>query len=280
MKATGAHVYATARNLAKGERALGDSLEPGKLELMLLDLNSLASVRSFAETFLKNTGGKLNILINNAGVMATPEGKTEDGFETQFGTNHLAHFLLFQLLKQALLSSSTPAFNSRVVVLSSMTHRYYEINFDNIMLTGGEYDPQHAYAHSKIANIYMANAIERRYGSQGLHANSLHPGGIMEGSGLQVNIDESIMKAWMENPKITNYLKDTKQGAATTVWAAVAKCWEGRGGQYLEDCQVGPPCKKRFSFLDMGYEKWAFNRENEDRLWRMSNEYVGLKADE
>lgn len=238
LKVTGAHIYATARSLPKDEAALAGMLkpekpEPGKLNLMHLDLNSLESVRSFAGAFLQTTGGKLNILINNAGVMATPEGTTVDGFDTQFGANHLAHFLLFQLLKPALLASTTSTFHSRVVRVSSIAHRHHSLDFDNIMLSGGEYQPNRAYAHSKLANIYMANEIERRYGARGLHALSLNLGGIA--SGLRVNIKED-MDRMLQVPHMAQYMKRTEQGAATTVWAAVGRCWEGKGGEYLEDC--------------------------------------------
>ncbi|KAJ4367597.1 hypothetical protein N0V83_007182 [Neocucurbitaria cava] len=275
LKATGAHVFATARSLPKGQKALVDSLEPGKVDLLHLDLNSLASVRKCAADFLEASGGKLNILINNAGVMATPEGTTEDGFETQFGTNHLGHFLLFQLLKPALLSSSTPDFNSRVVALSSTSHRYFPVKMDNIMLTG-EYEPNRAYAHSKTANIWFANEIERKYGSQGLHALSLNPGGIW--TALQGYVADQIA-AWKENPAINDYVKSTEQGAATTVWAAIGKVLEGKGGLYLDNCTVSPPVKEGYQLMDTGYEKWAYDPENEAKLWKMSNEYVGFKEE-
>ncbi|KAJ4296808.1 hypothetical protein N0V90_006856 [Kalmusia sp. IMI 367209] len=275
MKATGAHVYATARDLEKGKRALAGILEPGKLDLELLDLNSLTSVRTFAKSFLEKTGNKLNILINNAGIMAIPEEKTEDGFEKQFGTNHLAHFLLFQLLKPALLSSSTPELHSRVVSVSSMGHRYHDIDLDNIMLEGGAYEPNRAYAHSKIGNIYLANEIERRYGSRGLHAYSLHPGGIW--TGLQAHLDTS---AWRANPDVNAYMKNEAQGAATSVWAAVAKVWEGKGGKYLDDCQIAPPLPEGAGLFNSGYEKWAYDEERAKKLWAMSNKFVGLVGEE
>lgn len=145
-----------------------------QVHLLHLDLNSLASVRACAEEF-KAKSQTLNILIENAGVMACPEGRTADGFETQFGNNHLAHFLLFYLLKPVLLASSTLDFNSRVVIVSSAAHRFGSVHFDNISLQG-EYKPFKAYAQSKTANIRAANEIDRRYNSQGLHAFSLHPG--------------------------------------------------------------------------------------------------------
>lgn len=250
-------------------------LEPGKLDLELLDLNSLTSVRTFAKSFLEKTGNKLNILINNAGIMAIPEEKTEDGFEKQFGTNHLAHFLLFQLLKPALLSSSTPDFNSRVVAVSSLGHRYFDIDLDNLMLTGGAYDPNRAYAHSKIGNIYLANEIERRYGSHGLHAHSLHPGGIW--TGLQAHLDTT---AWKADPKVHAYMKSPAQGAATTVWAAIAKCWEGKGGKYMDNCQIAPPTPEGAEITFPGYAEWAYNEEKAKKLWKMSNELVGLPEED
>jgi NAD(P)-dependent dehydrogenase (short-subunit alcohol dehydrogenase family) len=112
-----------------------------------------------------------------AGIMACPQGTTEDGFETQFGTNHLAHFLLFQLLKPTLLASSTPELHSRVVVLSSLGHRSATVDFDDINYNKKEYTPFGAYGQSKTANIWMANEIERRYGAHGLHGLAVHPGG-------------------------------------------------------------------------------------------------------
>jgi NAD(P)-dependent dehydrogenase (short-subunit alcohol dehydrogenase family) len=278
IKTTGAHVYATARDMAKGEKALADILEPGKLDLLPLDLNSLVSVRQLASTLLEKTGGKLNVLITNAGVMCTPHGKTEDGFETQFGTNHLAHFLLFQLLKPSLLSSSSPEFQSRVVVLSSASHRYNPINFDNVMLDG-DYHPQRAYSQSKVANIYMANEIERRYGTRGLHAVSVHPGAVLDGSSLHNHV-AALTQQLKNLPGVANHLKSRQQGAATTVWAAIGKCWEGKGGKYLEECQIGVPVKESKAIVKSGYEKWAFDQDNEARLWGLSNKLVGLKEDE
>jgi NAD(P)-dependent dehydrogenase (short-subunit alcohol dehydrogenase family) len=271
-------VFATARDLSKGKTALAGILEPGKVDLLLLDLNTLASVRSFATEFLDKSGGKLNILINNAGVMMTPEGRTKDGFETQFGTNHLAHFLLFQLLRPALLASSTPEFQSRVVNLSSMGHRYSEIHFDNLNLDR-EYEGSKAYGQSKTANIYMANEIERLYGSKGLHALSVMPGGIWEGSGLQQYVSD-LVNDWKKMPGVAEYLKNAEQGAATTVWAAVGRTWEGKGGKYLEDCMVSPMVEEGYDYtLGIGYEKWAYDEEKAKRLWEVSNELVGFQEE-
>ena len=270
LNATGAKLFLGVRDTAKGQAALSDILKPGHVELLKVDLNSLDSVRSAAEEF-KTKSKTLNILINNAGVMATPEGKTADGFETQFGTNHLAHFLLFQLLKPTLLASSTPGFNSRVVCLSSSGHRGAGIQFENYNFEKGDYTPWTAYGQSKTANIYMANEIERRYGPKGLHALSVMPGGIM--TGLQVHVIDQL-KAALDAAK--DHMKSPEQGAATTVYAALSKDWEGKGGRYLEDCQESEKTNDP-SPTATGYHPRAYNEEGEKRLWADSLQLVGLK---
>ena len=273
LNTTGAKLFLGVRNTGKGQAALSNILKSGHVELLKMDLNSLDSVRSAAEEFKKKSK-TLNILINNAGVMATLEGKTVDGFETQFGTNHLAHFLLFQLLKPALLASSTPSFNSRVVCLSSSGHRGAGIQFDNYNFEKGDYAPWTAYGQSKTANIYMANEIERRYGAKGLHGLSVMPGGIM--TGLQVHVLDQI-SAGLDAAR--NYMKSPEQGAATTVYAALSKDWEGRGGRYLEDCQEAEKTEDP-SPLAAGYHPRAYNEEGEKKLWADSLKSVGIKDDE
>ncbi|KAF2629807.1 hypothetical protein BU25DRAFT_485846 [Macroventuria anomochaeta] len=146
--------------------------ELSKRLVLELDMNSLASVRACAKEFLSKSS-QLNIFITNAGIMMTPEGKTADGFEPQFSTNHIAHFLLFKLLKPKLLTSATPDFGSRVICLSSVSHRGSALDFtssDEINFVSKLYDPVAAYAQSKLAAIYMANEIERRYSTNNLHA--------------------------------------------------------------------------------------------------------------
>lgn len=181
---TGATLYLTARNVPAAETALASILKPGKVELIEMDLSSLAGIRAGAEQFLARSK-QLNVLICNAGVMAIPNlTATVDGFETQFGVNHLAHFLLFQLLKDTLLASSSFEFSSRVVAVSSSGHRGggIRVNDYNYVKRPEEYNMCGAYFQSKTANIYMANEIERRFGSRGLHATSLMPGAISTGT--------------------------------------------------------------------------------------------------
>ncbi|KAJ4368979.1 hypothetical protein N0V83_006061 [Neocucurbitaria cava] len=275
LKATGMRVFGAVRNIAKATEALKDDLEPGHLELIHLDMNSLASVRACAQELLSKTD-KLHIFIANAGIMMTPEGKTADGFELQLGTNHLAHFLLFQLLKPTLLASATPTSGARVVALSSVGHRGAEINFDDMDFSSRGYDPVAAYAQSKLAAVYMANAIERHYSTQNLHAWSIMPGGIW--TGLQDTLPQAVVDMWKGDAEFQKGWKSAEQGAATSVWAAVAKELEGKGGRYLEDCQVASQAPEPTgSPADMGfpgYAAYAYDEEKEERLWKISCEMV------
>jgi NAD(P)-dependent dehydrogenase (short-subunit alcohol dehydrogenase family) len=273
--ATGATVFAAARDEAKNKQAL-QGIE-GKVEFLTLDLSSFESVRAAAADFLKRSGGKLNLLVNNAGVMAVKEQTlTVDGHEMQFGTNHLGHFLLFQLLKPALLASATPEFPSRVVNLSSIGHRAGGVVFDNLNLDG-VYDPWKAYAQAKTANIQMASGIERRYGSQNLHGLAVHPGGIW--TPLQRHMDQTQIEGWKSNPEVGLGMKSPEQGAATTMLAALGKEFEGRGRVYLEDSGdwgAAPESAGGFALDHRGHAKHAFDEESEDKLWTVSSKLVGV----
>ncbi|KAH7343069.1 hypothetical protein BKA65DRAFT_505465 [Rhexocercosporidium sp. MPI-PUGE-AT-0058] len=274
LKTTGAKLFLTARDIEKGKKALGDILQPGSVELLHLDLKSLESVRNCVEE-LKQKTKRLNILINNAGVRGPPEGKTQDGFETQFGTNHVSQFLLFQLLKPMLLSSSTPDFNSRVVALSSSAHREARLDFDDLNMTKRGYSPSIAYAQSKLANLYTAYEIERRYGPKGLHAWSVDPGGIS--TGLQrPNIKDVVITLKTGVKKVLRFMQNAEQGSATTVWAAVSKTLEGAGGKYLERCSVSEPVKAGFGILDPGHALYAYDEADAKKCWEVTMKMVGL----
>ena len=278
--ATGATTYCIVRDMERGKTALSGILKPGRVELLHMDLSSLASVRAGAKQFLEHNKGRgLNVLICNAGVMAIPTCiRTTDGFETQVGTNHLAHFLLFSLLQDTLIKSSTPSFNSRVIMVSSSGHRggpprFADYNYEKHL---DEYSPFGAYASSKCANVYMANYIDRHYGPKGLHATSLHPGGIW--TPLQKHVGPETLEWWKSAPNVDKIIKSTAQGASTTVWAAVSKEWEGTGGKYLEDCQVAPQVKENATPQDIGHAPHAYNPEGEEMLWKDSLGMVGLEA--
>ncbi|KAL6246768.1 hypothetical protein RBB50_006075 [Rhinocladiella similis] len=274
LKVTGARIYGTARDLEKGRKALADVLEPGKVELLQLDTASFESVRACARDFLAKES-KLNILINNAGIMALPERVlTKDRHEAQFQTNHLGHFLLFQLLKPTMLATSEPRFASRVVNVSSAGHRQSQIRFDDLTFDQPDsYAPFAAYGQSKTANIYMANEIERRYGAQGLHAWSLHPGAIH--TGLATHLDFSALLAV---PEIQKSMKSPEQGAATTVLAAVDKELEGKGGKYLDNTAISPPIDpaRKHELAAPGYESWIYDEEAAKQLWTVSGQIVGV----
>lgn len=268
--ATGAKLYLTARDVSKAKRALSDLATSDRVRFLELNLDSLDSVRACADAFISESTA-LNILIANAGIMACPEGRTKDGFELQLGTNHLAHFLLFNLLKPALLSAATPSFNSRVVFLSSVGHRMAEVNFDNMNLEGA-YNEWVAYGQSKTAVVWTVNEIDRRYGSQGLHAFSVSPGGIM--TDLQRHLPDQSMFAGLEK-----VFKSPEQGAATTIWAATSQALEGEGARYLEDCQISKAWTEGDGQWGNGYAPWAYDEMKEGRLWRKSLEMVGLKEE-
>ncbi|KAF1347184.1 hypothetical protein BDV97DRAFT_401039 [Delphinella strobiligena] len=269
---TGATLYLTARSLDKAKQALPDLAESERVHFLELDLNDLTSVRNCAKTFLAEKVG-LNILIANAGVMHTPEGKTADGFETQFGTNFLSHFLLFNLLKDVMLSSASAEFASRVVVVSSAGHRICGIDFNDINFEKRDYNGWVSYGQSKTACIYMANEVERRYGSQGLHALSLHPGSIF--SGLQKTVPDAMRAQWKDEA-VLKVIKSPEQGAATTVFGAVSRSLEGKGAVYLEDCAIAHQVKEGAEMREPGYAAHAFDEEKAKKLWEQATTMVKL----
>lgn len=277
--ATGATLFLTARNVPKAKAALADIAESGRTEFIEMDLESFESVRAATKTIIAMTD-KISILINNAGIMAVPRLEfTKDGHESQFGTNHLSHFLLFHLLKPALLAASTPGFHSRVVNVSSAAHRLNGINAsDNYNFEKGGYNPWVAYAQSKTANIYMANEIERRYGSLGLHAMSVHPGGIA--TGLLKYIPEAEVAAMLEDKALVKSLKSPEQGAATTVWAAIGKEWGNKGGKYLYNCAEARRGNDDGNMSGADYASHTFDMESEGRLWNDLLKMVGLTDDD
>ncbi|RXG48353.1 hypothetical protein VDGE_30441 [Verticillium dahliae] len=263
---TGARMFLTARDLSKAKAALEGNLEPGRVELIEMDNASLSSVRAAAKSILEKSNNQVNILINNAGIMALPKLEhTKDGFEMQFGVNHLSHFLLFENLKPALLASASPEFSSRVVNVSSSAHHVASINEPaNYNLEKTKYDEWVSYGQTKTANIYMANEIERRCGSQGLHATILHPGGIS--TGLMQHMDPAILLAMQQDEALFKTMKSPQQGAATTVWAAIGHKWEKKGREYLADCQKTTRGNDDHEITGAGFAGHAYDTEKEGRL--------------
>lgn len=206
--------------------------------------------------------------------MNIPETHTKEGYEVQFTTNHLSHFLLFSLLQDLLLSSSTPSFHSRVVSVSSAAHRYGEVNFADINFTTS-YNGWLAYGSSKTANLYMTNHIERLFGKQGLHGYSVHPGSFYSPN-LQKH-SEADMAVAMQNPRMEKYLTNLEQACATSVYGAISSELEGRGGLYLEGASVSSAVPAEGDAIEYGYAPWAHDQEKEEKLWELSKAMVGLE---
>jgi NAD(P)-dependent dehydrogenase (short-subunit alcohol dehydrogenase family) len=240
--------------------AAGATVVPGTRDAGL-DLASLDAVEEFARSVLA-THDRIGLLINNAGVMATPFGRTADGFERQLGTNHLGHFLLTGLLAPALVAGA-PA---RVVNVSSAGHRISDINWDDPNYESRPYEKWEAYGQSKTANILFAVALERRLGPLGVHAYALHPG--MIATNLGRHLDRSDLTALKERATrsrsggLPGY-KSIPAGAATTVYAATAPELDGRGGVYVADCAVSDE-----------HAPWALDPDSADRLWSLSERLV------
>jgi NAD(P)-dependent dehydrogenase (short-subunit alcohol dehydrogenase family) len=214
------------------------------------------------------------------GIMGLPERRlTADGFERQFGVNHLAHFTLTALLLPTLLASSSDSFNSRVVTVASSGHRYSSVHLDDVNLTN-DYDAWVSYGQSKTANIWMANYIDRVFGSRGLHAVAVHPGAIITPLYQNIKSIPSDMTAdWETNPAAQAFMQSHVQGASTSTWAATAKVLEGVGGKYLCKCGVSGPAKDLTSILDPGYAPHAFDVEGENKLWQLSCELAKVKIE-
>lgn len=231
-----------------------------------MHLDSFKSVREGAKEILKQTD-VVNLLVNNAGVMASPYATTQDGLEMQLGTNHYAHFLLFQELKDALLKGATSETPSRVINVSSDGHLMTGILFDDIGFSGGNnYDKWKAYGQSKTANIYMASSIHRHFASQGLIGLSLHPGVIETPLARHMNQDDYAM---LEGMGVYKIAKNVEQGAATTVWAAIAPYFDKpeNGGRYLADVGESPK-----------YAPHAYDEEAEEKFWKLSEDVISTNA--
>ena len=269
---TGATLYLTARDISKAKAALGDLAASDRVHLLQLDLNSLESVRVCAAAFHEKSS-KLNVLIENAGVMMTPEGVTVDGFETQFGINYVAHFLLFQLLRPTLLASTAPSFHSRVITLSSIGHRSGEPEVDDLS-SQSDYDPWVAYGKAKTANIWLAHQIEKLYGWQGLHGWAVQPG--PAGTALYRYMSEEAVTAGASDPVLAKLFRTVEQGASTSIWAATANALEGQGGKYLEDCQISDEWKESDGPWSRGHSAWAYDDEKAAKLWTKTMDVVGL----
>jgi NAD(P)-dependent dehydrogenase (short-subunit alcohol dehydrogenase family) len=279
LAAHGAQVVGAARDLKKAETATAEvraqAANGGGLELIELDLANLASVRACADALVAD-GRSFDLVIANAGVMATPFGKTADGFETQFGTNHLGHFVFVNRIAGLMKPGS------RLVNLSSAGHRFSDIDLEDPTFDHTPYSEFVAYGRSKTANVLFAVEFDRRHKARGVRATAVHPGGIQTELGRYMTPEvteamiASITKANEASGAPAFEWKTIPQGAATSVWAgAVAKA-DDVGGHYCEDCHVaeivegGPDLTIRG-----GVRAYALDPERAKALWAKSEQMVG-----
>jgi NAD(P)-dependent dehydrogenase (short-subunit alcohol dehydrogenase family) len=277
--AHGAAVVGAVRDLKKGESATAEvrkaaETSGGSFELIELDLADLASVRAAADK-LNAKGETFDVVIANAGVMATPFGKTKDGFETQFGTNHLGHFVFVNRIAKLIKDGG------RLVNLSSAGHRYSDVNLDDPNFEKTEYNPFGSYGRSKTANILFAVGFDKRHKARGVRATAVHPGGIYtelgrhlseeQFEGLLGNMNRQRREAGLPDFEF----KTIPQGSATSVWAAVVAPADEVGAHYCEDCHVATVVGPSENVVEGGVYSFAVDPAHAEALWRKSEEMVG-----
>jgi NAD(P)-dependent dehydrogenase (short-subunit alcohol dehydrogenase family) len=270
-----------ARDLGKAEAATAEvrkdaAANGGSFELIALDLASLKSVRACADKLLEK-GQLFDVVIANAGVMATPFGHTADGFETQFGTNHLGHFVLVNKIAPLIRAGG------RLINLSSSGHRFSNVDLGDPNFERTPYEPFVAYGRSKTANILFAVAFDQRHRKRGVRAAAVHPGGIqtelgrhMDPSHLEAMVGQ-INKQLAAEGKGPFQFKTIPQGAATSVWAGVVATADEVGGRYCENCHVGKIVADDvvISPISEGVRGYALEAKNAEALWKKSEELVG-----
>jgi NAD(P)-dependent dehydrogenase (short-subunit alcohol dehydrogenase family) len=283
LAAHGATVVGAARDLDKARRATepvrAGAAQGGSLELVALDLASLKSVRACADA-LNAAGKPFDVIICNAGVMATPQGTTSDGFETQFGTNHLGHFVLVNRIAGLLKHNG-----GRLVNLSSAGHRFADVDLDDPGFAHTEYAPFVAYGRSKTANILFAVEFDRRHKAQGIRAAAVHPGGIQTELGRHMTPETTaaMIKSIEDAAKAAGTAaasfswKTIPQGAATSCWAGFVAPADAVGGKYCEDCHVAKLNPE--PGLRGGVQPYALDAEHAKALWAKSEEMVGETFD-
>jgi NAD(P)-dependent dehydrogenase (short-subunit alcohol dehydrogenase family) len=281
LAAHGAQVVGAARDLTKAEAATTEvrktaAANGGSLELIELDLASLKSVRACTDRLLA-TKGPFDVVIANAGVMATPFSLTMDGFETQFGTNHLGHFLFVNRIAPLIRKGG------RLINLSSAGHRFSNVDLDDPNFERTPYDPFAAYGRSKTANILFAVAFDQRHRDRGVRAAAVHPGVIQTELGRYVDpvriasMIEQMSKQLAEEGKSSFQWKTIPQGAATSVWASVVAPADEIGGRYCENCHVGQLVAEdvTISGVSEGVRAYALDPNTAEALWKKSEQLVG-----
>ena len=276
--AHGATVVGAVRDLEKAKRATtivqdATAARGGAFSLVELDLASLASVRACADE-LNASGGSFDVIIANAGVMACPKSQTADGFETQFGTNHLGHFVLVNRIAGLLKSGG------RLVNLSSAGHRFSDVDLEDPNFERTPYTEFGAYGRSKTANILFAVGFDRRHKGRGVRAAAVHPGGIQTELGRHMTPEA--IQALRERMNAARpagapefQWKTIPQGAATSIWTAIVAPAGDVGGLYCEDCHVA--AREENPDARYGVRSYALDPVRADALWALSEHMVGEK---
>lgn len=276
LAARGAAVVGAVRDRAKAEAATGavrDAAQAGSgsFSLIELDLAALRSVRKAADALVTD-GRPFDLVIANAGVMATPKGTTADGFETQFGTNHLGHFVFINRIAPLI------ADGGRVVMLSSTGHRFSDVDLDDPGFERTEYTPFGAYGRAKTANILFAVEFDRRHKARGVRATAVHPGAIMTELARHMRQEDldALIAASSANGGPPLRFKTIPQGAATSVWAGVVADADAVGGRYCHDCGVAAIDDTPDPLTPgAGVRSYALDPDNAKALWAKSEEMVG-----
>lgn len=233
-----------------------------KIFTQVMDLSDLDSVRAAADQLLHDYP-KIDVLVNNAGIMAVPMARTAQGFESQMGVNHFGHFVFTTALLPA-LKAAAPA---RIVVLTSGAHKLGNVNFEDMNWESRDYDKWVAYGESKTANALFATALQNRLADAKVTANCVHPGVIF--TELSRSLTEEDLGS-MAAPGMK--IKPVEVGAATSVWAAVSPQLEGQGGYYLEDCHVGVELDENHALA--GYCEYALDPELAEKLWQKTEQMI------
>ncbi len=277
LAAHGAQVVGAARDLHKAQAATeavrAQAANGGGFTLVELDLASLTSVRACADGLLAD-GRPFDLVIANAGVMAAPFGQTSEGFETQFGTNHLGHFVLVNRI------ASLIAPGGRLVNVASSGHRFSDIDLEDPNFARTPYDPMLAYGRSKTANVLFAVAFDRRHRARGVRATALHPGGIQTELGRHIGtatLEQMLVQINAElkaqGQPIFQW-KTIPQGAATSVWAGVVADADEVGGRYCENCHVSAVTDGLINPISEGVRSYALDPAHAEALWAKSEEMV------
>ena len=280
LASAGAQVFVPARSRQKAEQFLAtlDNAVRSNVHLGEMDLGDLGSVKRFAADMAEQTN-VLHMLINNAGIMACPQARVGPGWDAQFGTNHLGHFVLTNALLPLLRRANGPAGGARVVSLSSTAHLRSDILWDDIHFERTPYDKWNAYAQSKTANSLFAVELDAREKANNIRAFAVHPGGILTPLQRHLAKEEMIALGWIdENGDIPEgvrvFFKTPAEGAATSLWCALSEELEGRGGLYCENCNVAPANDPSVPYVGVGAH--AVDNDSAQRLWDISAKMTGI----